>query len=110
MLKQMTTVSVLILISGVCLYFGNSFVILSDLKTGVDTWLYGLAGWMLLLIGMSFLGYSILVQSDIGKLNFDILPAYDADDGDLTNDQIEAIRKVVPQRNFKLAKSLFGEE
>jgi hypothetical protein len=58
----------------------------------------------------AFEAHDKLVESDIGKLNFDKLPAYEADDGDLTVEQMTAIRKAVPQLNVKLVKSLFGEE
>lgn len=37
-------------------------------------------------------------------------PAYEADDGDLTIEQVIAIRKAVPQRDFKSVKSLFENE
>ena len=50
---------------------------------------------------------SKLIQSEIGKRNLDTLPAYDADDGDLTDEQIEAIRKAVPHKDFRSVKSLF---
>lgn len=35
------------------------------------------------------------------------IPIYEADDGMITDEYIEAIKKVVPQDEFKCAESLF---
>jgi hypothetical protein len=37
----------------------------------------------------------------------DSLPAYELDDGLLTEEQLDAIRKLVPQLDFSAAESLF---
>lgn len=51
-------------------------------------------------------------NNNIEQLNIEVItvnasPAYEADDGMITDEQIEAIKKIVPQVNFDLAKSLF---
>ncbi len=42
--------------------------------------------------------------------HYEKMIAYEPDDGDLTDEQMNAIRKAVPQQNFKSVKSLFGKE
>jgi hypothetical protein len=47
-----------------------------------------------------------LEQLNIEDISVNASPAYEADDGMITDEQIEAIKKIVPQRNFDSAESL----
>ena len=47
-----------------------------------------------------------VIHYALSKLAREVLPAYEADDGELTDKQIATIRKVVPQKDFKSVKSL----
>jgi len=48
-----------------------------------------------------------LEQLKIEDISVNATPAYEADDGMITDEQIEAIKKIVPQRNFDSAEFLF---
>ncbi len=48
-----------------------------------------------------------LEQLKIEAISVKVTPAYEVDDGMITDKQIEAIKKIVPQRNFDSAESLF---
>jgi len=48
-----------------------------------------------------------VVHVALANLARQTLPRYEADNGPLTKEQLEAIDKLVPQRGFKGSKSLF---
>lgn len=48
-----------------------------------------------------------VVHVALANLARQTLPRYEADNGPLTKEQLEAIDKLVPQRGFKASKSLF---
>jgi hypothetical protein len=48
-----------------------------------------------------------VVHVALANLARQTLPRYEADNGPLTEEQLEAIDKLVPQRGFKASKSLF---
>jgi len=54
----------------------------------------------------------MMIKTDKKQLSIEAIsvnpsPEYEADDGMITDEQIEAIKKIVPQVNFDLAESLF---
>jgi hypothetical protein len=48
-----------------------------------------------------------VIHYALSKLAHEVLPAYEADDGDLSEAQIQAIRKAVPQNKKSVKSSLF---
>ena len=59
---------------------------------------------------VSFLGFTTetqVIHYALSKLANEVLPAYEADDGDLSKAQIQAIRKAVPQNKKSVKSSLF---
>ena len=48
-----------------------------------------------------------VVHVALANLARQTLPRYEADNGPLTKEQLEAIDKLVPQRGFKASRSLF---
>lgn len=58
----------------------------------------------------SFLGFTTetqVIHYALSKLAHEVLPTYEADDGDLSEAQIQAIRKAVPQNKKSVKSSLF---
>jgi hypothetical protein len=59
---------------------------------------------------VNFLGFTTetqVIHYALSKLANEVLPAYEADDGDLSEAQIQAIRKAVPQNKKSVKSSLF---
>lgn len=59
---------------------------------------------------VSFLGFTTetqVIHYALSKLANEVLPAYEADDGDLSEAQIQAIRNAVPQNKKSVKSSLF---
>lgn len=59
---------------------------------------------------VNFLGFTTetqVIHYALSKLANEVLPAYEADDGDMSEAQIQAIRKAVPQNKKSVKSSLF---
>jgi len=54
---------------------------------------------------LGFTGETQVIHYALCKLAKEVLPAYEADDGELTPTQLAAIRKAVPQGRAKSVKS-----
>lgn len=54
---------------------------------------------------LGFTGETQVIHYALRKLAKEVLPAYEADDGELTTAQLAAIRKATPQGHAKSVKS-----
>lgn len=54
---------------------------------------------------LGFTGETQVIHYALSKLAKEVLPAYEADDGELTTAQMAAIRKAAPQNRAKSVKS-----